>query len=430
MRAVHLLRKFNPDQWGGTETAIQRLLDGLREHYVTPIVYCPRLEEGVIEDPLVLPGCRVQRFNAFVPVLGISKKRRRQLISVGGNLMSFDLISSLWREEDVSIIHTHTLGRIGGIALTVAKQREIPFVVTIHGGVLDLPDEVKKSFDAPHNSGWEWGKLFGLIFQSHRLFRDADAIIGCNENEANLLRQKYPSKRVLVQAHGVPLALYGDRFAALVRTDDHWSLEEELAGRQTPTHFGLILEELGIAFIAAQSPQAKGRIERMWAVLQDRLVAELRLGDVVRLHPPVSRTVLADWYRAADVVAVPSYSESFGLVALEAQACGTPVLAARVGGLCTAVRDGVTGLLVDGHDPALWARRLGGLLDDPIRRSAMEAAAVAHAGRFSWDATVEATLEVYAAARARSARTRSEAPRRMPMPMLSGVPAGVLAVAP
>ena len=83
--------------------------------------------------------------------------------------------------------------------------------------------------------------------------------------------------RDLVRAHGVPLALYGDRSAVLIRTDDHWSVDEELAGRQTPTQFGGMLEELGIRFIAASSPQAKGRIERLWGTLQDRLATELRL---------------------------------------------------------------------------------------------------------------------------------------------------------
>lgn len=82
--------------------------------------------------------------------------------------------------------------------------------------------------------------------------------------------------RILDQ-HGVPLALYGDRFGALVRSDDHWSIEEQLAGRQRPTLFGRLLEELGIAFITAHSPQAKGRVERMWETLQDRLVSEIRL---------------------------------------------------------------------------------------------------------------------------------------------------------
>jgi len=81
----------------------------------------------------------------------------------------------------------------------------------------------------------------------------------------------------VITAHGVPLALYGDRSGILVRNDDHWKLEEELAGRQRPPQFGQMLEELAVRFIAATSPQAKGRIERLWGTLQDRLTAELRL---------------------------------------------------------------------------------------------------------------------------------------------------------
>lgn len=81
----------------------------------------------------------------------------------------------------------------------------------------------------------------------------------------------------VLERHGLPVAFYGDRFGALVRNDDHWSTEEQLAGRQNPTQFGQLLEELGVAFIAAHSPQAKGRIERLWETLQDRLISELRL---------------------------------------------------------------------------------------------------------------------------------------------------------
>src|ERR1041385_2781104 len=208
MRTIHLLRKFNPDEWGGTETAIQRLFDGLREHGVTPVVYCPRVDNCRHEDPLVRAGHAVQRFTAFVPVIGMSRSRKRQLISVGGNLMSFDLIPSLWFEDDVALIHTHALGRIGAIARTIAKTRQAPFVVTIHGGVFDLPEKIKQSFNAPVSNGWEWGKLFGFLFQSHRLFVDADAILTCNGKEAAQLEQRFPGKRIVVQPHGVPLELY------------------------------------------------------------------------------------------------------------------------------------------------------------------------------------------------------------------------------
>jgi len=115
----------------------------------------------------------------------------------------------------------------------------------------------------------------------------------------------------------------------------------------------------------------------------------------VRFLPPQSRDRLPELYRAADLVAVPSYNESFGLVALEAQACGTPVVAAAVGGLVTAVRDGVSGVLVDGHAPADWARVLGGLLAAPRRRAHLARGAIAHARRFSWNRTATNLLAVY-----------------------------------
>ncbi|NBQ43223.1 MAG: glycosyltransferase, partial [Mycobacteriaceae bacterium] len=125
--------------------------------------------------------------------------------------------------------------------------------------------------------------------------------------------------------------------------------------------------------------------------------------------PPQSRERLVDVYRAADLVAVPSYSESFGLVAVEAQACGTPVVAAAVGGLPVAVADGRSGTLVAGHDPEDWAAALSELLaadPGPLRR-----AAIAHARGFSWDNTVDALLASYRRALADygSARRRSAA---------------------
>jgi D-inositol-3-phosphate glycosyltransferase len=103
-------------------------------------------------------------------------------------------------------------------------------------------------------------------------------------------------------------------------------------------------------------------------------------------------------YRAADVVAVPSHNESFGLVALEAQACGTPVVATRVGGLLVAVADGRSGLLVDGHRAGSWADALGAIALQPARRAELSRGAVQHAHGFSWDRTTDALLATYAGA--------------------------------
>jgi transposase len=84
--------------------------------------------------------------------------------------------------------------------------------------------------------------------------------------------------------HGLPLAVYGDRLNLLVRNDRYWSVAEELAGTQAPTHLGRMLQELGIGYVAARSPQAKGRIERLWGTLQDRLVSELRLRGIATVE--------------------------------------------------------------------------------------------------------------------------------------------------
>ncbi|MEU8648725.1 D-inositol-3-phosphate glycosyltransferase [Streptomyces sp. NPDC048737] len=129
-----------------------------------------------------------------------------------------------------------------------------------------------------------------------------------------------------------------------------------------------------------------------------KLAARLGISDVVRFRPPVGQDQLADWFRAASVLVVPSYSESFGLVAIEAQATGTPVLAASVGGLPVAVRDGETGFLVRGHEPARYARVLAELADHPELPARMGAAAARHAQSFGWDTAAAATADVYTAA--------------------------------
>ncbi|HEY3003032.1 MAG TPA: D-inositol-3-phosphate glycosyltransferase [Kribbellaceae bacterium] len=125
------------------------------------------------------------------------------------------------------------------------------------------------------------------------------------------------------------------------------------------------------------------------------LARALDIDDVTRFVQPVPQDVLAEWYRASTVVCVPSYSESFGLVALEAQACGTPVVAAAVGGLTTAVRDGGSGVLVCGHDAGDFAEALRRVAFERGLWERMSAAAVEHARRFGWEVTAERTAQVY-----------------------------------
>jgi D-inositol-3-phosphate glycosyltransferase len=150
---------------------------------------------------------------------------------------------------------------------------------------------------------------------------------------------------------------------------------------------------LTVAFVGGPSGTGRADPDRLTEVAN-----ALGIGGIVRVEPPCPQAELADWYRAATVVMVPSYSESFGLVAVEAQACGTPVIAASVGGLRTAVRDGVSGILISGHDPAGYAGALHRLFGSPELRARLARGGVEHASRFGWGGTVDHLLSVYSGA--------------------------------
>ncbi len=135
----------------------------------------------------------------------------------------------------------------------------------------------------------------------------------------------------------------------------------------------------------------------------------LNIGDRLELIPPTPATTLADLYRMADLVAVPSHSESFGLVALEAQACGTPVVASAVGGLVTAVKDGQSGILVSSRDEHSWAVALERLLTERDFHDRLAEGAKNHAQKFSWENTTNGLITAYKNAKVRFKSTGSAA---------------------
>jgi D-inositol-3-phosphate glycosyltransferase len=136
-----------------------------------------------------------------------------------------------------------------------------------------------------------------------------------------------------------------------------------------------------------------------------RLARDLGVADRVAVLPPRPHPQLAALYRAADAVLIPSYSESYGLVALEAQACGTPVVAAAVGGLPHALADG-GGTLVESHRPAAFAAALLPFLTDARARAAAGEAGRRRAHRASWGRTAQRMLAIYRAVRRRWPQTQ------------------------
>jgi len=162
------------------------------------------------------------------------------------------------------------------------------------------------------------------------------------------------------------------------------------AAAEMVTHSPHLRAKLAVVIMGGASGSGVNELEKLKV-----LAKFLKIEDVTHFVDPVSRQELPNWYRASDLVCVPSYSESFGLVALEAQACGTPVVATAVGGLRTAISDGISGSLVDGHDPKAWSAVISRLIAEPQRRLLLSLGAVEHASHFGWENTARKTLDVY-----------------------------------
>jgi len=162
------------------------------------------------------------------------------------------------------------------------------------------------------------------------------------------------------------------------------------AAAEMVSHSPHLRAKLAVVIMGGASGSGLDELEKLKV-----LAKFLKIEDVTHFVDPVSRENLPDWYRASDLVCVPSYSESFGLVALEAQACGTPVVATAIGGLRTAVSDGISGSLVDGHDPKAWSAVISRLIAEPHRRLLLSMGAVEHASHFGWENTARKTLDVY-----------------------------------
>ncbi len=308
------------------------------------------------------------------------------------------------------IVHSHywLSGQVGWLA---RDRWAVPLVHTAHT-LAAVKNAALADGDAPEPPLRAVGE--------QQVVDEADRLIVNTEDEARQLVSLHHAdpSRIDVVHPGVDLQTFtpGDKRAAR----DALGLDANtptvaFVGRIQPLKAPDVLLRAaaklpGIRVLIAGGPSGSGLAAPDTLV---QLVDELGISDRVTFLPPQSREQLVEVYRAADLVAVPSYSESFGLVAIEAQACGTPVIAAAVGGLPVAVRDGVTGALVDGHDPDRWAADIDRLLTtDPTAFAAMGRAAVEHASTFSWDHTVDALLAAYDRAIADYGRTHHRGPVR------------------
>ena len=411
---------------GGLNVYVVETAKRLAQRGVAVDIFTRRTSASVGEQVELAPGVTVHHIAAG-PYEGLGKDDLPgQLCAFAAGMMR---VGASKPEGYYDLVHSHywLSGQVGWLA---ADRWRVPLIHTMHT-MARVKNSQLAAGDTPEPAGREIGE--------EQVVDAATTLVANTPGEARELIDLYGADpaRVTVVTPGVDLDVFsaGDDIVAerhAARAELGFEEDADVVlfvGRIQP----LKAPDVLVRAVARMIEDAPWRREKLRLVIVggpsgsgldkplalQALARELGVKDVVDFVPPVSRRELVTWFHATDVVAVPSHSESFGLVAIEASASGTPVVAAAVGGLPTAVGDG--GVLVDGHDPAAWAQELAALLDDPPRIDELGRRAARHAQDYSWDASVDKLLAVYEDACRRETSSYIDASRA-----LAGVPSAIV----
>ena len=393
---------------GGMNVYIVELAKRLAERDVEVEIFTRATAGGAPPTVELAPGVLVRHVDAG-PYEGLAKE------DLPAQLCAFTHgVMQAWaghRPGHYDLVHSHywLSGHVGWLA---AQRWGVPLVHAMH-----TMAKVKNAYLALDDCPEPAARVIGET----QVVAAADRLIANTDEEAAELVRHYDAVpgRVAVVHPGVDLDRFRPEPDGRAAARARLGLPQDaviplFVGRIQPLKAPDVLVH-AVAVLLAEDPSLRERLvvpivggpsgsglAKPEAL--HKLAARLGVGDVVRFQPPVDQQALADWYRAATVLVMPSYSESFGLVAIEAQACGTPVVAAEVGGLPVAVRHESTGFLVPGHDPRDYAEVLRRFVDHPRLADTLGDAAARHAADFGWGTAAEDTAEEYAAAQSEHRR--------------------------
>lgn len=403
MNVVQVPRRFVASEWGGTETVVLQTSKRLLAMGHHTEILCANALAGC--DVEVVDGVRVRRVPYTYPYWFLRDEAKRQLDKKGGNLFSFALMKALRAYPDLDVIHMHTLKRVGGIGRHVARKRRIPYVVTLHGGVFDVPAQEADTMTRPTRGAFEWGKVLGMWVGSRRVLDDAAAVICVGTEEQREVQRRFPHKRVVHLPNGVD----ADHFA---EGDGHGFRRRHGIARQARVLLtvGRIDSQKNQLFAVRCLPRLLECDAGVHLVLIGHVSNEAYCGRVMaeaeRLGVggrvclirglPADGQDLVDAYHAADMFLLPSIHEPFGIVILEAWAAGLPVMASRVGGVPSFVSEGQDGILFEPDNERDFQAAFRALWGSPERMMAIAQAGQTKAREhYSWDHVTKALVQLY-----------------------------------
>jgi D-inositol-3-phosphate glycosyltransferase len=371
---------------GGMNVYVREIVSSLSQAGVECTTYTRADREGLPAEVLVEPNHRVVYVEAGPHHL--PKEALPEIVDE----FTDRVLEDLAEHGGADVVHAN-YWLSGLVAHRIKHELDIPFVSTFH-----TLARVKAEGGDPE-PGWRDRAEAELV-------NCADAIcVSCVEEEEQF-RRHYgdPQGQIEIIAPGVEHAFFapGDRSGA-----------RKALGLPADTPVILFvgrIQPLKGPDVAIRALHALGRPDALLLIVggasgnggdgevarAHQLVDELGLHDQVRFVEPQPHHILSTYYRSADAVVVPSRSESFGLVALEAAACGVPVVASAVGGLQSLVEHGETGFLVPDRDPVDFAKALGRILDEPMLAAAMSEAASRRAARYTWGFAAARLRRMYA----------------------------------
>jgi D-inositol-3-phosphate glycosyltransferase len=375
---------------GGMNVYVREMVSSLAQAGVECTTYTRADRAGLPREVFVEPGHRVVHIEA-----GPYHLPKEALVDILDQFTE-GVLEHLARDADVNgaidVVHAN-YWLSGVVAHRIKHILDVPFVSTFH-----TLARVKAEGGDPEPLWRDRAEA--------EIITCADAIcVSCSEEERQF-RRLYgdPQGRIEIVAPGVEHAFFAPGDQAGARTALDLPLDQPVllfVGRVQPLKGPDVairaLAALGrrdaLLLVVGGASGADGDGETARA---HELVDDLGLGDQVRFVPPQPHHILSTYYRAADVVLVPSRSESFGLVALEAAACGVPVVASAVGGLLTLVDDGTTGFLVRGRAPEEFAKAVARILDEPGLAASMSLASAARAKHYTWSFAAARLRRLYA----------------------------------
>lgn len=382
---------------GGLNVYVVETAKRLAQQNIGVDIFTRRTSSSVKNESILFDGVKVKQITAG-PFEGLTKQSLpSQLCALSAGVLREE---ALQKEGYYQLIHSHywLSGQVGWVA---SERWNVPLVHSMH-----TMAKVKNSSlaidDSPEPTEREIGE--------QQVVDAANQLVANTESEAQDLIHLYgaDTNNVSVVNPGVDLDLFSPGDQLIARKElgiPQDAIVFTFVGRVQPLKAPDVLIKAAHQFIN-DHPNLRNRVRvvicgglsgsglnRPESLVS--LVKELDLLENVIFLAPSSREKLTSVYRASTLVAVPSYSESFGLVAIEAQACGVPVIATNVGGLKTTVADNKSGLLVNGHDPRTWAQVLAQLSLDDAELKKLQIGARQHALNFSWDKTVSGLINVY-----------------------------------